>query len=231
MVILYKDPHAPPHDARYLVRRSAAAPGVLLGGSEEPWAEASAIDWGPHPYRTRFRALWNRAGVAVRFDAADDGPWYTMKDRDDSIWEEEVVEIFLDPARTGRDYAEVEISPANVVCDLRIAEGWPALRGDRDWHWEGLESRVRPGAQTRVPASGSWTATAWMPWSGLRTLSADAARAAPPHAGDSWRFNVFRIKRPGGPGRPEEGAVYAAWSVPEGPSFHAPTAFRDFVFS
>ena len=35
-----------------------------------------------------------------------------MTRRDDPIWEEEVVEIFLDPARLGRHYAEVEISPA-----------------------------------------------------------------------------------------------------------------------
>jgi hypothetical protein len=42
---------------------------------------------------------------------------------------------------------------------------------------------------------------------------------------------VFRIKRPGGPDQPERDAVYAAWSVPDGPSFHDPTAFRDLVLT
>ena len=48
----------------------------------------------------------------------------------------------------------------------------------------------------------------------------------PPKAGDAWRFNVFRIKRPGGPKAPGEGAVFAAWSVPDGQSFHVPAKFR-----
>jgi hypothetical protein len=42
---------------------------------------------------------------------------------------------------------------------------------------------------------------------------------------------VFRIKRPHGPAEPEREAIYAAWSVPSGPSFHDPAAFREFVFA
>jgi hypothetical protein len=53
----------------------------------------------------------------------------------------------------------------------------------------------------------------------------------PPAAGDAWQFNVFRIKRPHGPAEPEREAVYAAWSTPDGPSFHEPAAFRRMEFS
>ena len=55
-----------------------------------------------------------------------------------------------------------------------------------------------------------------------RCLSARAAVG-----GDRWRFNLFRIKRPGGAANPERDAVYSAWSVPDGPSFHATDRFRD----
>jgi hypothetical protein len=48
--------------------------------------------------------------------------------------------------------------------------------------------------------------------------------------GDEWHFNAFRIKRPGGPDRPEDDVLYAAWSVPDGPTFHAPSFFRRLVF-
>lgn len=65
-----------------------------------------------------------------------------------------MVEIFLDPAGSDIDYAEVEISPANVVCDLRVARSWPELCGDRTWHWEGLESQVRR-ASPGEPDAGS----------------------------------------------------------------------------
>lgn len=43
-----------------------------------------------------------------------------MTRRDEHLWEEEVVEAFLDLDRAGRDYAEIEISPGNVVCDVRV---------------------------------------------------------------------------------------------------------------
>jgi hypothetical protein len=109
-----------------------------------------------------------------------------------------------------------------------VGAPWPALDSDPTWDWAGLISTV-----SRHQADGavsSWTAVALLPFDGARTLSPDAAARVPPAAGDRWRFNVFRIKRPGGPKDPERDAIYAAWSVPDGPSFHAPDRFRDLVF-
>jgi hypothetical protein len=127
----------------------------LLVGTSAHWADVSAIAWGPPAYRTTFRALWDEGGLYVRFDACDDHPWHTMTQRDEAIWEEEVVEIFLDPTGTGIDYAEVEISPANVVCDLRIARPRPDLRNDRAWPWEGLECSRAGGLSGNCGSPGS----------------------------------------------------------------------------
>ena len=52
----------------------------------------------------------------------------------------------------------------------------------------------------------------------------------PPKPGDEWRFNVYRIKRPKGPTRPNDDAVYNAWSPTGGPSFHVPAAFGVMAF-
>ena len=229
MALLYQDPDAPPPDASYLVTRTDAVPAMLLPGHDEAWRHAHPVSWGPTRYRTTFRAVWNERGLAVRFDAVDDQPWHTMTRHDDPIWEEEVVEIFLDPTRTGAHYAEVEINPINVVTDLHVVKPWPELTSLPEWDWRGLESTVIPGSALGLPA-GSWTAVAWLPWSGLAQMAAGVTRLVPPKPGDAWRFNLFRIKRPNGPAEPDRGAVYAAWSPPDGPSFHAPAFFRDFVF-
>jgi hypothetical protein len=227
---LYREGPAVPADATYDVRPAAAPRGDLLAGLPAAWGGAAAIAWGPAKYETRFRALWTDEALAVRFDARDDLPWHTYRDRDDPLWEQEVVELFLDVTGRGVDYAEVEISPANVVCDLHVATPWPALRSDRAWNWDGLESHVVPGG-SGDEGGGNWSAMVWLPWRGLYSLCASAAGRVPPAPGDAWRFNVFRIKRPGGPQDPERGAIYAAWSAPpEGPSFHAPAAFRQFAF-
>ena len=219
-------PASPAYSAAVATADSVA----LLAADEAAWAAAAVVAWGPAPYETRFRALWSPAGLFLRFDADDPSPWHTMTRRDEHLWDEEVVEIFLDPGRAGRDYYELEINPANVVCDLRMISGWPEKKGDIDWDLAGLETRVRAAKAGDGRVRG-WTATALLPWSGLRPLPSARAVAVPPKAGDRWRFNLFRIDRPGGPKAPEKGAVEVAWSPTGQPSFHVPAAFRDLVFA
>ena len=210
----------------YDVWRLETASATILGPASPAWLETPAIEWGPERYRTRFQARWDAGALHVRFDAVDAAPWHTMTRRDDHIWEEEVVEIFLDADGSGHNYAELEINPVNVVCDLRVATPWPKLKSLTEWDWAGLETAVEPLKDPHGTVEG-WTALGRLPWAGLRSLyPLEGAVALPPEAATAWRFNVFRIKRPGGPGDPNAGVVYAAFSKPAGPSFHDPAAFR-----
>jgi hypothetical protein len=226
---LYQPDSPLPVDAAYRAVPTQCRSSVLLSGREDVWTAAPRITWGPEHARTTFAALWNEDGLAIRFDVNDEAPWHTMVDHDDPIWEEEVVEIFVDPTCSGRDYLEVEISPVNVVTDLHIREAVPTLIGDLHWDWDGLESAVIPAVGEGIPPR-SWIALAWLPWVGLVDLPDEVMTSVPPATGDRWRFNVFRIKRPHGPAERERDAVYAAWSAPDGPTFHAPAFFRDLVF-
>jgi Carbohydrate family 9 binding domain-like len=213
----------------YRVAPAAAPRDDLLAATDGPWAKAQSIRWGPAAYETTFRAVWDGDGLYLRFDATDPDPWHTMTGRDDHLWEEEVVEIFIDPNHSGRDYYELEISPANVVCDLRMVSPPPKYEGDFLWNLEGLETRVHHRKDAAGKTTG-WTAAAFLPWSGFKLLPSTRSVALPPKPGDAWRFNVFRIKRPGGPKAPDKGAVQVAWSKPPGETFHAPEVFRPFVF-
>lgn len=200
----------------YEARRAAADPESLLSPEAAAWDGAGEVVWGPVPYRTRFRALWSAVGLHLRFDSEDPAPWFTMTGRDDRLWEEEVVEIFLDPENDGR-YIEVELSPANVVCDLRRpgpAEhaSDPVGGMDRGFSVAGLRTAAARSAS-------GWVGTLFLPWPGL-------GLSAPPPPGAEIPFNIFRIERPGGPADPETGAVFAAWSPTGSPSFHVPGAFR-----
>ena len=212
----------------YTVATTRAGRAVLMAADEAAWATVTPIVWGPAAYTTRFRAAWSDEGLYLRFDANDPSPWHTMTRRDEHLWDEEVVEIFIDLDRSGHDYYELEVNPANVVCDLRMISPWPDKKSDIDWNLAGLETRVHPhGGAGGAPG---WTVTAFLPWSGLSALPSASKVAVPPKPGDAWRFNVFRIKRPGGPKSPEKDAVFAAWSPPSVQSFHDAGAFRDLVF-
>jgi hypothetical protein len=214
--------------AGYRVAGARAPRERLLADDQAAWAPARTVPWGPAPYETRFRALWDAQGLFLRFDVDDPAPWHTMTKRDEHLWEEEVVEIFLDLDRSGRDYAELEISPANVVCDVRMLQGGPSMKGDLAWDIEGLETRVI--RRTKDEKTEGWVALAFIPWNAFRSLPSSRKIALPPKPGDAWRFNLFRIKRPGGPQAPEKDALLLAWSKVPARSFHVPEVFRDLVF-
>lgn len=218
----------PDSTPRYDVRRTAADPVRLLAGDDALWASAGAIEWGAAPWTTRFRALWSATALHLRFDAADEHPWHTMTTKDEHIWNEEVVEIFLDPAGSGLGYAELEISHANVVCDLVVHTPFPKVNSDPAWDLFGLQTAVVPWKAAGAGRDG-WSAMAMIPWPAFDRLPSKAP-SLPPVAGESWRFNVYRIKRPGGPQKPEEDTAYNAWSPTGGGSFHKPERFGVFVF-
>ena len=206
----------------YRVERTVAS-RRLLRGDDEDWRAAGRLTFGPAEYRTSFRALWDEEGLYVRFDVLDPAPWHRMTKRDSPIWDEEVVEIFLDLDRSGTHYAEIELSPANVVCDVRMISGSPDKRMDLAFDVEGLSSRA-------IESERGWVGLIFVPWEGLRPLPSASTVALPPKPGDRWRFNVYRIERPGGPERPEAGAVFASWSPTGETSFHVPASFVDLEF-
>lgn len=213
----------------YTVTQTKAERATLLGAPDEAWKNAQRIAWGPAGYETAFRALWNEAGLYLRFDATDPDPWWTMTKRDEWLWQEEVVEIFLDIDRSGRNYAEVEISPGNVICDVRMVMPSPRKEMDYAWNLEGLQSQVHFITDANGKKTG-WIAAAFLPWNGFRSLPSARTISLPPKPGDLWRFNAFRVDRPNGKKDPERGAIEVAWSPPPEPSFHVPAAFRAFVF-
>ena len=85
---------------------------------------------------------WDEANLYVAFASTDAEPWGRLKSRDARLWEEEVVEVFLDPDGDGRNYAELEVSPHNVVVDLLIPQPRAGGKTALEWNIVGLQSAV-----------------------------------------------------------------------------------------
>lgn len=166
---------------------------------------------GPPEQGTEVRLVWDPWGLHVRFDCADRDAWGTYTRRDDPLYEEEAVEVFLapgdlDPVR----YVEVEVSPGGILFDAKI-ENPTSLRrdlvADPSWDCPGIVWRAGPGSRSR-----DWWAEIAIPWAGLGLGSPPAV----------CRANFYRIERP----RDGE-AEFSCWSptLTSPADFHKPARF------
>jgi len=202
--------------------------GEMLSEGSEAWEAASSLSWGRRGYRTRFSAQWTSEALGLRFVASDPSPWSTMTERDDPIWNEEVVEIFLDLDSSGTHYAEYELNPHNTLCDLQMIRGIPDIEGNIEWDHRGARHRV--WTVERDGETLGWDARLVLPWDGFESLPSSAGRRYPPTPGEWFRFNVFRIERPGGAASPRENVLFMPYIPTGDASFHVPRVFQRFVF-
>jgi len=166
---------------------------------------------GPALQQTRTRLCWDDAALHVRFDCEDRDAWGTCQRRDDPVYEEEAVEVFLAPgAADPTRYFEFEVSPLGILFDARIHNPTSLradLVGDPSWDCPGLRWAAGPATDRQ-----DWWAVLSIPWAGL-------VEGGPP---DVWRANFYRIERPRD-GEPE----FSGWSptLTRPADFHKPARF------
>ena len=175
------------------------APLTLAGGS------------APAIWQTAVRLCYDDAALYMHFECDDGDIWGSYTQRDEPIYEEEVVEVFFAPgSATPKRYAELEISPNGVLFDA-LVDNPTGLRADllADTSWN---PAVRARAW-RDDAASRWGALLIVPWAEI------APGVAPPPI---WRANFFRIERPRG-----GAAEYSCWSptLTEPADFHKPAYF------
>jgi len=148
---------------------------------------------------------WDERELRVRFVCVDREPWATITQRDGPLWEEEVVEVFLDPVGDGESYFEIEVNPLGTVLDLVLRRNRSGYKKDFAWDCEGLRAEVQ-----RTPAG--WEVEIAIPFASIA--------AGAPQAGAEWRVNFTRIDRP----RDREREL-SAWAPTRLGTFHAPDRF------
>lgn len=165
---------------------------------------------------TKAKLLWNEEFLYVAFHCKDNQINATMTGYNDKIYEEEVVEIFIDDDKDMKTYIEIEVNPLNALLHYCVHNN--------------LQGRILTYARTektidtavyRDDAEGVWNVEMAIPFSEFYT-----APNMPPKSGDSWLFNLYRIDRP----ENSEGE-FTSWSpIGNSPSFHTPKCFGELLF-
>lgn len=170
-----------------------------------------AEDGGVPSWGTRVALAWDEAALQVRFTCRDDHAWSTFTRRDEPLWREEAVEVFLAAgSETPRSYFELELSPRGVLFDARIDNPHGDrndFRADPSWDCAGIGFRVG-----RLERADDWWVALAIPFEALGLAE------APP----TLRANFFRIERPRDR-EPEFSCWRPTWITPA--DFHRPRHF------
>lgn len=216
----------------------AESPILVDGRLDDPaWKAAPEVDLkltldgGAPLWPTKARLLYDDENLYVGFQSRDPNIWGTLTGHDDPIYNEDVVEIFIDPAGLGTIYYELEVSPLNVSFDAIIINDAPvcgsAGRGGRfqgftGWDPAGFRHAVQitqGRLNDRSAGPGIWCCEM-----AIRFADLFLGANVPPKPGDQWRGNLYRIDIDGE--RCEESAL-----SPTGmPDFHVPSRFARFIF-
>ncbi len=193
---------AVPH---YLVQRAHAPIAIDGHIDEHAWESAEQINqferilnnYDNILFPTRAKMLWDDQYFYFAFSCVDDDMWTIYTEEDDHIWEEEVVEVFIDPDGDGKNYLEVEVSPTNTVVDLAIYSVEPEWVSSVEWDIKGLKSAVQVYGTVNDASDRDrgWSVEIAIPWAAMADTITGGSR---PTAGDTWRLNLYRIERKAG---------------------------------
>jgi hypothetical protein len=218
----------------YHCRHSETMPAIDGVLNDKVWARSAVMDLrltdtGAAPRQaTQARAVWHDTHLCIAFECQDDDIWASIRQHDGCIFNEEVVEVFIDDDPDGRAYYEFEVNPLNVVLDLFVLNYGEKRRfnGLGEYECEGIKTavQVRGTVADRASAQGDdqgWTAEIAIPLDQMLF-----APHCPPRPGDRWRWTLYRIDRPA-VGKHQ----YAAWSPTGAINYHRPGYFGWLIFA
>lgn len=203
--------------------------GVL---NEADWAVGngtgpfvSTLDGTRAPLGASARMLWDETGLYVGFEVPDTTLRSTFTARDDRLWEQDCVELLIDPDGNGRDYFEIQISPAGVFFDTHYGEPRdPAPIGHSDWN-ANIEARVATEGTLNDGAPDTrYVVEARIGWESF-AHPAPATPPPPPAGGATWRINLYAMDLMTG-----EQSRSSGWSATLVPDFHVPARFGRVTF-
>jgi hypothetical protein len=185
-------------------------------------AFVDTLTGGAAPFRAFAKVLWDRRYLYVGVDVQDAFLLASHTQHDDHLWEQDCVELMVDPDGDGRHYFEIQVSPGGVVFDTWFeSRRVPKPFGHINWSSKARVSASLRGTLDDDVADAGYTVEIAIPW---QAFSSDGRSLRPPAIGDKWRANLYVMNAD------RKGQKASAWSPPEVGDFHVPRRFGILAF-
>lgn len=165
--------------------------------------------------KTTCKLMWDDIFLYAAFLCEDDYINAVMTSFNDPIYDEEVVEIFLDDNCDLKTYIEIEVNPLNTLLHYSMHND---LKGNKI-AFARVEEKIITKVQ-RDDVKGVWSVEMAIPFSEFLT-----APNIPPKDGDKWLMNLYRIDRP-----ISAEDEYSAWQPTGAVNYHMPERFGNLIF-
>jgi hypothetical protein len=213
------------------LRAVRATEAVTLDGklNESFWKRAGAVQLvntmtgAMELPKSTVKTAWDDDNLYVAFNVEDDLLRSTFTNDDDHLWEQDCVEIMLDPDGDGNNYIELQVSPSGKKFDTR----YDTRRTPRPYGHLDYDSELKSGVHVRGTLNDAaldegYTTEIAIPWSAF-------AKGEPKHekptATQTWRVNFFVLDA-----RNEHDQRAVGWSPPRVGDFHVPRRFGTLIF-
>jgi len=145
-------------------------------------------------FRTRAKMRWDDEYLYFGFDLEENNVWGTLTERDCVIYNDNDIEVFIDPDGDTHEYYEIELNALNTVWDLLIPEPYrDGGHGVNAWDIRGMKTAVHVDGTLNDPSDEDrgWSVEMAIPWGPLTEALPDKG---PPGNGDTWRVNFSRVQ-------------------------------------
>lgn len=203
------------------------SPVSVDGRLDEPvWASVPSAgpftnnaDGTPSDIRTDAWIVYDDQMLYFAFRCPDRNIWATLSRRDEHLWLEEVVEVFLKGDPSHPSYLELEVNPLGTMLDIFLIDVRKPIPYE-SWNSSRLKWAVQvAGTVDGAPGDREWTCEIALPLEDVVT-----APHLPPRPGDRWAMNLYRVEA-----KPEKAGL--AWTPTMKRDFHVPARFGELIFT
>jgi len=196
--------------------------GVNPNWGKTDWVDVIRQGTGDNAYPTKAKVLYSPTGMYFLFTCIDKRLTASLQTDMSDLWNEDVVEVFIQPDEHRPAYFEYELSPLNYELPIMVYNDSGKLNSWLPFHYAGdrktRHATVVQGGERKASASaGGWTAEFFIPYKVLRPMA-----DLPPVPGSRWKGNLYRIDY-------DSSQVFYSWS-PTRINFHEYSRFGVFAF-